>query len=83
MAGVKIRIPLMVGSNGRWATCGDGDAYGSEEFSDWQLMGDNIMHKGPDDLYHDPETSVKMFIEVDIEVPSIEIKTARGLVIEK
>jgi len=85
MAKVKIRIPVLVGSNGLWHSFGYGDV-GKEtpdsQYPDWSTMEDGIMQKGDDGLWHDPDVSTKIFVEAEIEVPDIKAIYATGVVEE-
>jgi len=69
----RIKIPLLVGSNGIWT------AWGSQNGlePDWACMGDCLDING---IY--PPTEKRFWVEVEIEIPTEEGETVEGQVVE-
>ena len=65
----KIKIPLLIGSNGKWTAWSSQD--GLEP--DWGCMGDCLDING---IY--PPTEKRFWVEVEIEVPIEEADTVKG-----
>lgn len=61
---IKIRIKLLVGSNGKASACVDKDM-------GWGDLADNIMDVA-DRRHLDPETSSRHYIDVEVPLPTIE-----------
>ncbi len=61
---VKVRIKLMVGSNGKVSAS-------TEDMLDWGDLADNIMDYPKNGSPSDPETSARYFIDVEVPVPTI------------
>lgn len=61
---MKIRIMLLVGSNGKASACVEG-------FLDWGDHADNIMDWPDGESPSDPDASARYFVEVEVPVPSV------------
>lgn len=65
---VKIRIKLLVGSNGKVSACVDADM-------GWGDLADNIMDYA-DRRHLDPEASSRHYIDVEVPLPTVMVLPA-------
>lgn len=79
---MEIKIPLLIGSNGKWCAYGHGQAGQPHDCDDWGMLADNLMDWPGEDNGNptDPETSSKHYVTTTVEIPDGVIPVAGAVV---
>jgi hypothetical protein len=79
---MKVKIPLMVGSNGKWSAYGHGELGEPHDCDDWGMIADNLLEWPERGDPIAPDAMMKHYVTVEIEVPDGVTEVAGATVIK-